>query len=373
MAKSKDLFDDSTMSFGEHLEVLRIHLWRAIIGLVLCTIVALFFGDTIIGIVRRPIDNALEDYGVGQEHVVGDPGQFSLWESVRGVFTGESPGAQGDSKTAQQVELEAADLDERTIIVEFDRERLERLLGNKADVATDGTEATATKLNGVENAQPQTAENTVKIPISSDWFVKLERVAKRQQQAVTLTVQEAFLAYLKVAIISGLVISSPWVFYQLWLFVAAGLYPHERKYVYIYLPVSVTLFLGGAVFCFYLVFPFVLTFLLGFNKMLEVQPQIRLSEWISFAIMLPVMFGISFQLPLVMLFMERISIFEAADYRAKRRMAILVIAIISMFLTPADPMSMLMMMFPLIGLYELGIYMCGFSPAKRPFEEPEAA
>ena len=159
--------------------------------------------------------------------------------------------------------------------------------------------------------------------------------------------------------------------YQIWLFVAAGLYPHERKYVYIYLPMSIFLFLGGALFCFYAVFPFVLNFLLGFNKLLGVNPQIRLSEWISFAVTLPVMFGLSFQLPLIMLFMERISIFTVKDYHEKRRMAILIISIISMLMTPADPMSMVLMMMPLILLYELGILMCKFFPNANasPFED----
>ena len=135
---------------------------------------------------------------------------------------------------------------------------------------------------------------------------------------------------------------------------------------------SLTLFLGGVVFCFFAVFPFVLHFLLSFNAWLGVQPQIRLSEWISFAIILPLMFGISFQLPMVMLFLERISIFDAVTYRQKRRMAVLVIAILSMFLTPADPMSMLLMMFPLIVLYELGIILCAYSPVKSPFEAETA-
>ena len=131
---------------------------------------------------------------------------------------------------------------------------------------------------------------------------------------------------------------------------------------------SLFLFTGGAAFCFYAVFPFVLQFLLGFNALLDVNPQIRLSEWISFAVMLPVMFGVSFQLPLVMLFLERISVFEIVDYREKRRMAVLVIAFLSMILTPADPMSMLLMMCPLILLYEFGIILCGFKPTKPQVE-----
>ena len=152
------------------------------------------------------------------------------------------------------------------------------------------------------------------------------------------------------------------------MFVAAGLYPHEQRYVYVFLPFSLVLFLGGILFCFYLVFPFVLTFLLGFNDWLGVTPQIRLSEWISFAVMLPLLFGVSFQLPLVMLFLDRLSIFNADIYRTKRRVAILVISIVSMMLTPADPASMVMMMFPLILLYELGIWLCQYMAHRNPFE-----
>ena len=132
---------------------------------------------------------------------------------------------------------------------------------------------------------------------------------------------------------------------------------------------STILFLVGVVFCFYAVFPFVLSFLLGFNSMLDVQPQIRLSEWISFAVTLPLMFGVSFQLPLVMLFLERISIFEVNAYREKRRMAVLVIAFLSMMLTPADPMSMLLMMIPLVFLYEFGIMLCSLGAKKSGFED----
>ena len=179
------------------------------------------------------------------------------------------------------------------------------------------------------------------------------------------------MTWLKVSVVAGLIFSSPWVFYQIWLFVAAGLYPHEQKYVHIYLPFSTFLFLGGAVFCFYGVFPFVLDFLLGFSESLKLQTQIRLADWIDFAIMLPVMFGISFQLPLVMLFLERLSIFAVKDYREKRRIAIFVISVLSMLLTPAEPYSMVMMMLPMIVLYELGILICHWFPKAKPFDDEE--
>ena len=114
---------------------------------------------------------------------------------------------------------------------------------------------------------------------------------------------------------SGLVLSSPWVFYQLWAFVAAGLYRHERQYVKKFLPFSLGLFLGGVLLCFFGVLPLTLKFLLQFNVWLGIEPTLRISEWMSFATILPLVFGLAFQTPLVMLFLARIGIFTADDYR----------------------------------------------------------
>jgi sec-independent protein translocase protein TatC len=176
---------------------------------------------------------------------------------------------------------------------------------------------------------------------------------------------------MKVSFICGLVIASPWIFYQLWLFVAAGLYPHERKYVHTYLPMSIILFMGGVAFCFYAVLPIVLDFLLGFNSRMLLTPQIRISEWINFAVMLPLMFGISFQLPLAMLFLTKINIFKVEHYIAQWKLAVLAIAGISMVLTPTpDPATMMMMMVPLLILYGMGIGLCYWSEPTSPLGEP---
>jgi sec-independent protein translocase protein TatC len=136
---------------------------------------------------------------------------------------------------------------------------------------------------------------------------------------------------------------------------------------------SVLLFLGGAAFCYFGVIPFVLDFLFKFNTDLHLRPEIKISTWITFALMVSIMFGISFQLPLVMLFLDRISLVSAKLYREKRRHAILVIAFLSMVLTPSDPVSMMMMMIPLCILYEFGILLCGRQTAnKSPFETAPA-
>jgi sec-independent protein translocase protein TatC len=358
MTSSKDLFDDSTMTFGEHLECLRGHLIKAIFFLLIAVIACLFFGDRIVAIVRAPIDEALAKMGDEVEVADDLDTSKSPLDAILEFFDLADVG-EADPETVETVDesnpLKTGIPGDRTVQVSVLPSELLGLLH-------------ATDPETFPRPKPRDNEQPMQLRIAAPEFRELADAIERQHQAVTLNVQEAFLTYLKVAFIAGLVLASPLVFKELWMFVAAGLYPHERKYVYTYLPMSVFLFAGGAVFCFIAVFPFVLKFLLGFNAMLDVQPQIRLSEWISFAVMLPLMFGVSFQLPMVMLFLERINVFEVIDYREKRRMAILVIAFLSMMLTPADPMSMLLMMFPLIILYEFGIFLCNVRMSKPPLQ-----
>jgi len=176
------------------------------------------------------------------------------------------------------------------------------------------------------------------------------------QSLISLGPLETITIFFMVCLVTGLVIVSPWVFYQAWAFVAAGLYRHERHYVHKYLPMSLGLFLGGVILCFFFVLPLTLGFLLEFNVWLGVAPTLRLSEWMSFATILPLVFGIAFQTPLVMLFLERVGIFTVDDFRAKRKMAILIITVAAAVLTPGqDPFSMTLLAVPMILLYELGI------------------
>ncbi len=173
-----------------------------------------------------------------------------------------------------------------------------------------------------------------------------------------LSVHEPFMIFIKAALVLGLVISSPWVFYQIWLFVAAGLYPQEKNLVYRFMPISLGLFLAGSSLAFFFVFEPVLDFLFQFNRMLNINAEPRITDWMSFVLILPLGFGISFQLPLVMVLLERIGVFTVENYLTNWRIAVLIIFVLSMFLTPADPMSMLLMAIPLTGLYFGGIWLC---------------
>jgi sec-independent protein translocase protein TatC len=201
----------------------------------------------------------------------------------------------------------------------------------------------------------------VEVVITAPEFAQLQRVIEDTSRITSFKPEEGFMVYMKVCFFSGLFLAAPWVFYQLWLFVAAGLYPHERRYVYLYLPLSVVLFVAGAAGGFFFAFPLMLDFLIGFSDWMGVTVQPRLSEYISSAMLMPLLFGVSFQLPLVMLFLERIGVCSVQTYRENWRIAVLAISVASMVLTTSpDPWSMLLMMFPLLFLYVLGIFLCQF-------------
>lgn len=345
----KDLFDDSTMSFGEHLEALRYHLIMALIGFTVAMILMLFCSKPVMRIVTTPVESATLNSIIKQ---YGTPEQIKQAQEQNPVLRtwrhyGNRTGLPTDilKKVEDSAAGSAVDSGVKITI-------------NVVELARALHDVLPEIPLPPPNAPPR--DFTVNLP--RDQFAGItgnqslsDRVLGKP---ITLSVEEGFMIYMKVAMITGFVLSSPWVFYQLWLFVAAGLYPHEKKYIYIYLPFSIGLFLTGAVFCFLVVLPYVLDFLFDFTTWLELNPQIRLNEWLGFALIMPVMFGLSFELPLIMLFLERISIFKAQDYVEKRRIAILVIAFLSMVLTPSDPVSMLLMLIPLCALYELGIILC---------------
>jgi len=163
------------------------------------------------------------------------------------------------------------------------------------------------------------------------------------------------------------------VFYQLWSFVAAGLYSHERRYVYIFFPFSLGLFLAGAALAFFVVFKPVLSFLFSFNSWMGIEPDPRISEWLGFVLILPLGFGVGFQLPLVMLFLERSGLAATQFYLNQWRLAVLTIAVIAMLLTPPDPYSMTLMLVPLTLLYFGGILLCRLMPRLKSPGAPENA
>ena len=342
-----DLFQSSTMTFGEHLEELRGCLIRAAAGLMLGVVVGFLVARPVVHLIEEPLRRALGDYYSKR-----------ALETVAG-WTG-SPLPYSEAEIRDAIENQGLSFDLR----EVHPDRLARTLG--PDHSGPSSPATQDE-PAAETPSEQSVAASVKPAVQPGRFdadslvpVLLWQPLARDPRVsiTTLSAQEAFGIYVKAAILVGIVLASPWIFYQLWMFVAAGLYPHEKRLIHVFLPVSLGLFLVGALLAFFFVFDFVLDYLLAFNEWLGLDPDPRISEWMSFVLVLPVGFGLGFQLPLVMLFLERIGVVDVATYLSQWRMAVLVICVVSAILTPADPYSMLSLAAPLCLLYFGGVGLC---------------
>jgi sec-independent protein translocase protein TatC len=480
-----DLFEKSTMTFGEHLEELRVCLFRGVVGLSLGCMIGFFVANWVVRFFQRPLERAMEQYYIEKavddfkplfeaafhvrldaipievkrqiidEGLVPEPVQIepahiatslgraypqqfgdikisAYWFTPGDFLSGGELQLCRDLVTAKDRDQSAAarlwqllNDEQQSFIAEVAQrghpltvEQTDRLLGILNDLAGQqelhdslefgaltgpDTDITSTWLTNImsrlgrkEPPKTDTAavlRSELKEQFDSEKSRRLNKLLlarlfpdclrKARLNLVpllawkpvkvrfqVLNAQEAFMIWMKAAIVTGLVLASPYLLFQIWIFVAAGLYPHEKNYVYLYLPISIGLFIGGASLAFVFVFDPVLRFLFTFNKGMNADFDPRVGEWLSFVLILPIGFGISFQLPLVMLFVNRIGVASLDFYVQQWRIAILIICVISMVLTPADPVSMLLMAVPLCFLYLLGILMCKYMPtSKSPFAE----
>jgi sec-independent protein translocase protein TatC len=347
---SEDLFKDTTMTFGEHLEELRGCLFRAILGLMIGFGVGLYFGNSFVKFIEKPVNDALVDY--------------HLTVTTEKVW---------DEKTRERLDAAGYHLPK-------DKNELATLLTEKGFIFEEVHVYPPEIMGLLKQQYPEQFADVPEPkhdPESQSMFdalrpLRIWRSVEEKTGLTSLSAHEAFIVYIKGSLLLGALLASPWIFYQVWSFVAAGLYPHEKRYVHLFLPFSLGLFLTGAATAFFFVFGPVLQFLLYFNITLGITPDIRMNEWWGFVLMLPLGFGVSFQLPLVMLFLERIGIFDVNAYLSKWRIAILVIFVASMLLTPADPTSMMLMAAPLTVLYFGGIALCKWMPrGQSVFDELE--
>jgi sec-independent protein translocase protein TatC len=325
-----DLFENSTMTFGEHLEELRRSLAKALVWLFIGMAIGLgFFADKVLRYVQAPLEKA-----IAQFHADRDLARMRLDIT--------SPDVQ---PLRQFLMANGLVWD---LVYDIPEDLMERIPLDPA----------------IANNPVIIADLLKSLPSPKELKPRFQ-LRKQEAGLSTLKVEEGFMIWMKAGLIVGAVLASPMIFYHLWSFVAAGLHSHERRYVYMYLPISVGLFVSGVCLAFFVVLQFVISFLLNFNGQLDVAIEPRLSYYTSFVLLLPLGFGIAFQLPLVMLFIERIGLVETKAYIDSWRIAILIIAVVSVVLTPADITSMIAMMIPLIILYFLGIAMCKYLPRGR--------
>ena len=328
-----DFFAHTRMSLGDHIEELRIALWKAIKWFGIMMIGGFFLAQYALDFIAKPI---AQQMAILHNNRVKETEKNLRKEE-------QSPGG-GELKNLN---------DPRPI----------QLLFPKGDTGK------------VFGFQVPADEADIMVPITVylkplEWVMVTSSASNELNQTnvlSTLSATEAFMIWMKVGMYCGFVLASPMIFYQIWMFIGAGLYPQEKKLVHVYLPFSITLFLAGVALCEFIVLPIGIHYLLSFNEWLGFRPDLRLSEWLSFAIMMPVIFGVCFQLPLVMFFLCRLGIVSVETYISKWRMVIFILLVASGLLSVSpDPFSMMAMAIPMWILYLLGIALCKYMPQDKP-------
>ena len=194
------------------------------------------------------------------------------------------------------------------------------------------------------------------IPIFQFLMMPLQKALPAGATMIFTTPAEAFFTYMKVGLIAGLFVASPVVLYQIWLFVAPALYSHEKRYVIPFVCSSTLLFVGGAAFGYFVIFPIIARFFMHFTTDF-IQPAPRLKESLSFCSMLLLTFGFAFELPIFILFLSKLGVIDFRMLARNRKYVIIAIFIVAMILTPPDIISQLMMAIPLMFLYEASIWL----------------
>jgi len=182
----------------------------------------------------------------------------------------------------------------------------------------------------------------------------------------SLAPADGFTTYMEIAMIAATVVSSPWIFYQLWLFVSAGLYSHERRYVYLAVPFSAGMFIAGALFFIFVIAPVTLKFLVLFNKeILGVASNFTFKDYVSFINIMMLVFGITFQTPIAIFFLNKIGLISIEAFRKSRRFVMFGVVILAAVATPgSDMFSLFALAIPMYLLFELGIFLSYLSSRK---------
>jgi sec-independent protein translocase protein TatC len=195
--------------------------------------------------------------------------------------------------------------------------------------------------------------------------MQLLKVPEDKRQLLSGSYEGPIGAILKLAFIVGAFASSPIIAYQFWKFVGSGLYPRERRWVLTFAPASFLLFFAGCVFGYLVLIPYTLYGLAKAATIDIIAPTYAFTDYLTLVMTLTIIMGSIFEMPLLMLFFAKIGLCSSATYNRWRRYAIVGNFILAAFLTPADIISMLVMVVPLLFLYEVGVFLSWLFANKR--------
>lgn len=326
---------EEQLTLVDHLDELRSRLVSSLLFVALVFAFAFWQSDAILGVITKPIDNALSTHKSSESKKLdSDEVQYEYQATV--------------SKALKALKEDSRDLNSAV-----------EALSEKAAVDDDkALSAALEKLQTRVDARGAALDKLDLTPPTID------------RRPVTLGVTEPFLVTLRSSLYAALLLSLPFLLYQIYAFVIPAFTPRERQVAVPLMFMIPLLFIAGVAFAYYLVLPQAANFLLNFNDN-EFDIQVQGREAVSFVTTFLIGVGLMFQLPVAILAVNRSGIISIAQLRSNRRYAIVIFAVVAAVLTPTpDPGTMLLAMTPLVLLYELSIIAASMLERYRPLEPP---
>ena len=387
--------DDAAMPLLEHLGELRKRIIRFLIVMVIITLVSYGFRKDILDYIRKPVEGPLKKYTAlaskkkQEQNLINQSNLFNC--SCEEVKATTSNKPENISKSENNVlensqEISTKNVHQKSVKpIKLDQKQDKALVDKKEMIswyqAVKNTfrdfwvyfqVLTGKDLNSIEGlaelepeteliVQPnQPLPGKINLNCSCEVNSAVNESDSSHSSMVFIGIYELFFAQMKVAILTGLFLSFPYLLIELWGFVGPALYKGEKKIFWFFSFFSYLFFIGGAIFGYSVVFPFGFDFFLSLTQVGEIMPSLSVGEYLNFAIKLLLAFGFIFEMPLVVFILARLGLVTPKMMIKNSKVAIVVICIVSAVITPPDPLTMGLMAGPLTALYLLSIGVCYF-------------
>lgn len=195
----------------------------------------------------------------------------------------------------------------------------------------------------------------------------LLHIENHHHKIIYTSLTEAFFTYIKIAFYQSIVLNLPILFYQIYKFISPGLYKSEKRIFVILLVLGILLFISGMLFCYYLIMPNAWKFFLSFEHSHHaiITLEAKMNEYLSLSLHILMAFGISFELPLILMLCNKLNFITYDTLKKRRRIAIVVIFFIAAIITPPDIISQIGLALPMILLYEIGLILCNLENKRK--------
>ena len=338
---------DMEKPFLEHLEDLRSTITRILITLLIATLVCFALRDSLMAILRRPVERVWlvnQAERMPKAGALPKPLDVDTWEKAKRLADSISP-LPPEERAAFFRQLDSPDL----------RFHVQSVYIYRAALSLPKDHRTAF-LDAVPNLDPDLRKQVTGLLEKEPSALTEDREAPRMMGAFNPT--EAFMLSIKLAFFAGIVVSFPLLLFFILQFVVPGLHKNEKRAIFPALGIAFALFIGGVLFAYFAVLPRVLAFFFNYGKEMGIANEWRIGYYISFATQFTLIFGLGFELPVVVMTLVKLGLLGYETMRNTRSYAILAIAVVAMVITPTpDAFTMCLLAVPMIILYEICIWL----------------